>query len=145
MADVRFVMQENCEDEADLLPGLCLLAEQWLGDVALNSFCDSRGSSISLGAWFDKPMVASYLRVRMQYLPRLHLSSKECGALDMSKYVATCLQPSVFPCSNFGSIMSKPCELNGASQPACIPLSVLLARQKIIPCVTAPVVQPMTL
>ncbi|KAK9819420.1 hypothetical protein WJX74_001777 [Apatococcus lobatus] len=59
---VQAFIKDNCTDEADLLPGLCLLAEQWLGDVAFDSFCDIRGSSLSLAVWFDNPKVASHLR-----------------------------------------------------------------------------------
>ena len=65
MADRGCEIQDNCNDEEDLLPGLCLLAEQWLGDVAFASFCDSRGSALSFGAWFDNPKVASHLRVSL--------------------------------------------------------------------------------
>ncbi|KAK9857621.1 hypothetical protein WJX84_007637 [Apatococcus fuscideae] len=61
-AAIQDFIKENCAEEDDLLPGLCLLAQQWLSDVAFAGFRDSQGTALSLGAWFEHPRVTRHLR-----------------------------------------------------------------------------------
>lgn len=46
--------QANSPDRSDLLPGLCVLAQRWVADVALGSFRGTQGAPFSLEAWFEK-------------------------------------------------------------------------------------------
>ena len=48
----------------DLLPGICALVQQWLGDVALPGFRGMPATVASLNAWFTNRQVVEQLRVR---------------------------------------------------------------------------------
>lgn len=47
----------------DLLPGLCALAQQWLGDVLLPSFVCCADGTPALDAWFRDGRVKLHLQV----------------------------------------------------------------------------------
>ena len=57
------MLQEACSSPDDLLPGLCALAQRWLGDVALPGFRDAPANSGTLTDWFNDRGVAMYLQV----------------------------------------------------------------------------------
>ena len=63
LVNARSAVQDACSSPDDLLPGLCALAERWLGDVALPGF---RGAPPQIGTltdWFDDRRVSLYLQV----------------------------------------------------------------------------------
>lgn len=64
-------LQDACPNPDDLLPGLCALAERWLGDVALPGFREAPPSSGSLADWFDDRRVALYLQVSLWHIPKI--------------------------------------------------------------------------
>ena len=45
--------QANSPDREDLLPGMCVLAQRWVADVALGSFRGTQGAPFSLEGWFE--------------------------------------------------------------------------------------------
>jgi hypothetical protein len=47
------LLQANCPDPSDPLPGLCVLAQRWVADVALGSFRGTQGATFSLEGWFE--------------------------------------------------------------------------------------------
>jgi hypothetical protein len=61
-------MQEHSADAGDLLPGLVVLAEVWLKEVALGHFRDTGAEGgarqrVSLNAWYEAPAVKVFLKV----------------------------------------------------------------------------------
>lgn len=50
---IHFPGQANSPDRDDLLPGLCVLAQRWVADVALGSFRGTQGATFSLEGWFE--------------------------------------------------------------------------------------------
>ena len=58
------LLQEASGGDLDLLPGICALAQQWLGDVALPGFRGMPPTAPSLNAWFTSRRVVDQLKVR---------------------------------------------------------------------------------
>lgn len=58
------LLQKASGGSVDLLPGICALAQQWLGDVALPGFRGMPASAASLNAWFTNRQVVEQLKVR---------------------------------------------------------------------------------
>jgi len=55
-------VQAHSPSADDLLPGLCALAQQWLGDVLLPSFVCCTHVTPSLDAWFQDGRVKLHLQ-----------------------------------------------------------------------------------
>ena len=55
-------VQAHSPSADDLLPGLCALAQQWLGDVLLPSFACCTDVMPALGAWFQDGRVKLHLQ-----------------------------------------------------------------------------------
>jgi hypothetical protein len=51
------LLQANSPDPEDLLPGLCVLGQRWVADVALASFRGTQGVAFSLEGWFEAEAV----------------------------------------------------------------------------------------
>eukprot|EP00891_Asterochloris_glomerata_P001556 jgi/Astpho2/1556/fgenesh1_pg.00026_%23_38_t len=62
---VRQYVEKASGGSVDLLPGICALAQQWLGDVALPGFRGMPASAGSLNAWFTNRQVVEQLKVAM--------------------------------------------------------------------------------
>ena len=58
------VLQKASGGGMDLLPGICALTQQWLGDVALPGFRGMPATAASLNAWFTNRQVVQQLKVR---------------------------------------------------------------------------------
>ncbi|KAI3428117.1 hypothetical protein D9Q98_006500 [Chlorella vulgaris] len=57
-------VKANCPDPSDPLPGLCVLAQRWVADVALGSFRGTQGATFSLEGWFELGPVRRYVSRR---------------------------------------------------------------------------------
>ncbi|PSC72514.1 ACCUMULATION AND REPLICATION OF CHLOROPLASTS chloroplastic [Micractinium conductrix] len=57
-------IKANSPDREDLLPGMCVLAQRWVADVALGSFRGTQGAPFSLEGWFEDEGVRRYLMRR---------------------------------------------------------------------------------
>lgn len=55
--------QSFCDGSEDLLPGLVMMAQQWLSDVLYPSFRGCDNTSLPLQKWFDHPRVSLNLKV----------------------------------------------------------------------------------
>ena len=60
--DVAPASQAHSQSADDLLPGLCALAQQWLGDVLLPSFACCTDTAPALDAWFRAGRVKLHLQ-----------------------------------------------------------------------------------
>ncbi|KAK9819960.1 hypothetical protein WJX72_004490 [[Myrmecia] bisecta] len=70
---VRDFVMDHSPEADDLLPGLCVLSERWLADVAISGFREMQGAQVSLNTWFENPRVKLYLKV-LDNGRRLHLT-----------------------------------------------------------------------
>ncbi|KAL4443575.1 hypothetical protein ABPG75_011312 [Micractinium tetrahymenae] len=57
-------IKANSPDRDDLLPGLCVLVQRWVADVAMGSFRGTQGTPFSLEGWFEEDTVRRYLTRR---------------------------------------------------------------------------------
>ena len=64
--------QSCCTDAGDLLPGLVVLSQQWLGEVVYPSFRGCENGAIPLQKWFDHPRVSLQLKVANSLRMRIH-------------------------------------------------------------------------